>query len=79
MFTYYEGQGNGSTYGAGHNTVTLYITNEETGEKRAWSDWTYMDCEDDEDLQCTLKAIWEQDADMGYDEGMDYTVVKEAS
>ncbi len=88
-FTYYEGEGNGSTYGSGHSTQTLFITNEDTDEERAYSDWTYMDVnywdEDsdasDEDMQIaceelqeTLQAIWDEDEDMGYGE-MPYTVV----
>ena len=75
--TYNEGVGDGSTYGMGHNTTTLYITNEDTGEERAYSGWTYMDG-DDEDVDYILHAIWEQDEDMGYGaEDMPYTVVTE--
>lgn len=93
--TYNEGEGDGTTYGMGHNATTLYITNEDTGEKRAYAGWTYMDVdywdedsdEDDEDMQMAceelqeiLEAIWEQDEDMGYGaEDMPYTVVTEAS
>lgn len=50
--TYDEGEGDGSTYGMGHNTTTLYITNEDTGEERAYAGWTYMDVDYwDEDLE----------------------------
>ena len=92
LFTYYEGEGDGTTYGMGHSTSTLYVTNESTGERSAYAGWTYMDVdydedsdEDDEDMQMNceelqeiLTAIWEQDDDMGYGaEDMPYTVTKE--
>lgn len=93
--TYYEGDGDGTTYGMGHSTMTLYVTNEDTGEERAYAGWTYMDIDyydedsdaDDEDMQMDceelqeiLTAIWEQDDDMGYGaEDMPYTVEKKAS
>ena len=73
--TYYEVEGDGTTYGSGHSTQTLFIKNEDTGEERAYSDWTYMDG-DEEEIQDILHAIWEQNESDGYGaEDMPYTVV----
>ena len=44
-FTYTEGAGDGSTYGNGHHTQTLYVTNVDTGETRKYEGWTYMDAD----------------------------------
>lgn len=45
-FTYSEGVGDGSTYGVGHHTQTLYVTNGDTGETRVYAGWSYMDTEE---------------------------------
>lgn len=75
IFSYYEGDGDGSMYGNGHSTTTLYITNEDTGEERAYAGWTYMDGSDEE-VSEILRAIWEQSEEDGYGaEDMPYTVV----
>ena len=79
-FSYYEGEGDGTTYSGGHSTTTLFITNEDTGEERAYSGWTYLDCEDEDDEQYILEAIWTQSEEDGYGaDEMPYTVTTEAS
>lgn len=42
-FTYTEDAGDGSTYGNGHHTQTLFVCNEDTQERRKYDGWTYMD------------------------------------
>ena len=52
QFTYSEDAGDGSTYGNGHHTQTLYVTNLDTNETRMYTGWTYMDiCYWDEEME----------------------------
>lgn len=74
-YSYHQDSPGGQTYGDGHSSQTLYITNQGTGEIRAYSDWTYMDAEDDEHLQHILHSIWNGDPDYGYEKG-DYMTVE---
>jgi len=84
-FTYYEGEDKtgGNTYGSGHSTQMLYVKNLDTGEERAYDDWTYMDVsywdedseEDvsDEDMQIACEELQETlQAIWDEDEGMGY-------
>ena len=65
MYSYTMGestqQADVQTYGSGHSVQTLYITNELTGEKRTYEGFTYIDADNEEDLQVVLSTIWEEE------------------
>jgi len=49
-----EASAAGTTYGNGHGAIDLYIYNTRTGEEKVIRDFTYLEYENEIELQCVL-------------------------
>ena len=62
-----EASRTGTTYGNGHGAVDLYILNTRTGEERVVRDFTYLEYEDEAELQMVLDEHYNsEDADTAH-------------
>jgi len=59
MFTYKIGEAT-CTYGEGHAAYGLYIRNENTGEEVYIDDFTYFDCDSEEEQQLVLEDLFNE-------------------
>lgn len=78
LLTYTIGDGDGTTYGSGHSTTTLIITDELSGEVRNYAGFTYMGSDDYEEVLFFLHGLWHKEEEWA-DEEWEYTVTTEAS